>query len=547
MRQFLIQTATFLLSSLLCVATIYLSKPYHLYQQIIPILLVLDIIIISRINTQKAGTLANLYKQIVLLISSLVVQLIVISSGGFYSPLLILLHIFALGAIFVLSSSSPIIFLVFSLGVLIFHISFDQNLFQFFQNDPWAVVIYASSIVIVIPLALYLSRSNRIKDKFNNFLKDYIAMSEKTQKSIMTALSNMVIITDKDLNVISINIAVERLLRVSASQVKGESIFDFLTLKDSEGNKVPPESLPIKEALADKATHFVEGYNLETKLQALPKPITIQVRPLTNISGAITQIVFVLTDPLVKIGFNTHPTIKEALRRRDSLLETITKTTTAINEKSLQESILLITHIEEDVLTVQEMEDHPLQEVIGFSDLVEMANQIVNRKKLLYSNIGALPEVSFDDENKSEAAFLNLQSSSFEGVNFSKYSAPIDSFLVNIILEKLIDLSVFLTGKEEGEIQVFLSLDLDGNIKLTITFPSLSLTDQDLPKLLIKDYPGLNFTQLKDTSGLEGYIAGRISRTIQQPIDMKINAYKKIAEISLTLQKQAKIYTSGGN
>ena len=73
-------------------------------------------------------------------------------------------------------------------------------------------------------------------------------MSEKRQQSILTALSNMVIITDKNLKIVSINIAVERLLRTSIHQVQGQPVSDVLTLKDERGVRILFDDLPVKKS-----------------------------------------------------------------------------------------------------------------------------------------------------------------------------------------------------------------------------------------------------------------------------------------------------------
>lgn len=539
MTQFLIQVAAFLIASLSSVGLIYISKSYQFYQQLIPVLLILDIAIASRAKSTDQPRL-SFSKLIILFTTSLLVQTIVLSSGGFYSPLLIILHIFTLGAILLLGSSSPILFLVFSLGVLIFQVSFDRNLYQFFQNDPWAVAIYALSIVIVIPLALYLSHSNSVKTRFNNFLRDYIEMSEKRQKSILTALSNMVIITDKDLKILSINIAVERLFRISIPQIQNHPLSELLTLKDDQGNAVSIEHLPIEQALKDKATRIVEGYFLETRIEAIAKPITIQIRPLTNPSNEITQIVFVLTDPLMKIGFNTHSNIIEAVKKRDQLLSTIA-TKTSLSESSAKQTILLITHIEADILTTQEMEDHPLQDVIGFIDLISLIKQILGSKNYFYSSVGNQPELRFEDDDKSETAFLNLNIASTGTMTLSKYSAAVDSYLLKLILEKILDLAVIITGKDSKP-EIYLSV-ASGNIEVSITLPNSNLTQKDLSNLFIKNYPGLKLPQLQKSSGLEGYIANKISRTLALPIQTLLNPYKQTLTFKMLIQKQAVIHT----
>lgn len=547
MTQFLLQSLFFLLASVTTVGLIYINSFYKFYQPLIPVLLVIDIIVVGRINPKK-GYVKNLPKLTVLFLSSVLVQLIIISSGGFYSPLLILLHLFTIGAIFVLNSSSPISFLIFSLGVLIFHIWFDSNLSQFFRDDPWTTVIYGLSIIIVIPLALFLSHSNSVKNKFTSFLKDYIFMSESRQKSILTALSNLVIVTDKNLQIMSVNTALERLLRLSASQALGKPIFEIIKLKDSAGNYITPDMLPVKQALLDKATHFAEGFSLETKIQTLPKPVTIQIKPISNTQGDINQIVFVFTDPTIKIGFNTHPTIEPAAKRHEALLAILTNPKSTLTTTQIQLLILEIAHIEEDILTTQEMEDHPLQEVIGFEDLVAFINKILESKKHFYALLGTPPKLVYEDDNKSEAAFLTMGDSSPDHINqgtsaLSKYSAPVDGFLIKIILEKIIDLGAFISSSQPGKsMQINMRLvDGDKTILLDFNFPSGDLKATDLPNLFVSGYPNLKFPSLKDSSGLEGYIANKIAKTIQLEFAPSLNPYTKTISITIALSKQAKI------
>lgn len=541
MAQLFIQTVIFLTASASTIGLISLSTAYQFYQQVISVLIILDILVASRIKTKQESE-SRLPKYTVLFLSALLVQLIVVSSGGFYSPLLILLHIFTLGAIFLLGTSTAIFFLVFSIAVLIFQVSHDKNLYQFFQNDPWTTVIYVISIIIVIPLALFIAKNNRVKDKFNNFLKDYIAQSEQKQKSILTALSNIVIVTDSRLNIVSVNIAVERLMRTSLPQIAGKPISDLIVLKDNLGNPVPFENLPVREALTDRATHYAEGYFLETKIQTAPKPVILQIKPLTDGSGNVTQIVFVLTDPLSKVGFNTHPSVKNALAKRDTLLASIENPQTLKNAIDTNTAILLVTHIEEDILTVQEMEDHPIQEVIGFVDVVSLINSIIENKTLFYKTIGKAPEVDFEDEDKIEETFLlSSRDPSSASLSTSKYSAPIDSFLIKTIFEKLIDLSVFISGVV-NTVKIHLSLDLDKNIKINISFPARDLKENNLASFYIKDYPGLELTQLERSSGLEGYIAGRISRTIGLSMKTTLNVYNKTVLIEIIIPKEAKIF-----
>lgn len=524
-----------------------LNNYYNIYQPLIPVILAINIIAVSRINSGK-NYVKNFPKLTLLLTSSILVQLIIVSSGGFYSPLLILLHLFTIGAIYIINSSSPVFFLLFSFLMLIFQIWYDPNLSQFFSSDPWTTVIYGLSIIIVIPLALFLSRNNSSKNSLTEFLKDYIYTSESRQKSILTALNNMVIVTDKNLSILTVNNSLERLLRLPVSQMLNKPLFEIIKLKSDTGETIIPQMLPIEETLRDKATHFVDGYSLEVKTQAIPKPVSIQIKPVIDSRGEVIQIIFVFNDPSSKIGFNTHPSIKQAVKKRDYLLSLITSAKLTLPPQSTQLLVLAITHIEEDILTVQEMEDHPMQEVIVFEDLVVLITKILEAKKHFYGLLGVNPMLDYEDENRSETAFLNMSNSdSKQGTSpLSKYSAPIDGYLLKIIIEKLIDLGVFVTASfPDKNMNVKLRLaDSDKTIILDFIFPSGIIKTTDINSLFSTDYPGLKLPTLKDSSGLEGYIASKISKALLVALVPTLNPYTKTITISLAISKQAKINKS---
>jgi hypothetical protein len=407
------------------------------------------------------------------------------------------------------------------------------------------------SIIIVIPLTLFLSKSNSVKNKFNSFLREYIYMSESRQKSIMTALSNLVIVTDKDLKIVTVNTALERLLRISASQVLTKPLFQIIQLKDSAGNPVTSEVLPTGQAIKDKATHFVEGYFLETKIQTVPKPITIQIKPISNPQGEVTQLIFVFTDPTVKIGFNTHTITRNAVRKHTALLNLITDKKASISGSAAQLLTLQIAHIEDDILTSQEMADHPIQETIGFEDIVALANKILQKNSQFYTLLKTQPQLIFEDNNKTEAAFINIENTNLNPATstaskysaLSKYSAPVDGYLLFLILEKLLDLAVFITSAQpQKNISIDIHLANPGNVVVVdINFPSGDIKPTDLPNMFVNDYPGLKSPGLIEASGLEGYIAGKIAKTIQLEFTQNLNLYTKTITFSIGISKQPKI------
>src|SRR3989344_9528837 len=294
-----IDLLAFLVSSITSLGLIYLKVPTTVIQQAVAFLLVILLIFSNRfifvksLNSQE--NLSNkLFRFLLLSFSSLFVQLLVISSGGFYSPFLILFHLYTLGASFLLKIGSAIIFLVFSLVVLTGSTFLNKTLLTLFQQDPGSAVIYLVSFMVIIPLAQFLMSTYHLKDTISKLLTQHIEIREKREKSILSGLNELVIVTDINLKILSFNGAVEKTLKLPGI-ILGSSLLEAIRLKDSAGKEATAESLSVNKVLKNKITHFVEGFLLETRLNPDFR-VSIQIRPVTNPAGEINQIAFVITD-----------------------------------------------------------------------------------------------------------------------------------------------------------------------------------------------------------------------------------------------------------
>ena len=138
----------FLFSSLTICSLIYLRIPQSLLQALAAILLA-AVIIVSRIVFLKSKQLhGQLYRYLLLFISALFVQLLVITTGGFLSPFVILLYLFTLGISFLFNLQSSISFLVFSALTLTANIFLNSQMQAIFRDDPWSTILYFISFAI---------------------------------------------------------------------------------------------------------------------------------------------------------------------------------------------------------------------------------------------------------------------------------------------------------------------------------------------------------------------------------------------------------------
>lgn len=545
---FLLPYILFTIASAASFAMIYYNWSHVFSQQIISVALLATMVVLGKFNNSK---LSPLRTSLAILITAFLAQVLVISSGGLYSPLLIVVHIYALGAIFLLNNKSPIFFLLTSLGVLAAQLKYDPILTQTFTDDPWTAVIYGLSFLIIIPLSLYLSHNYFIKDTFAKILKNYIKMQEQKESSILTSLNDLVIVTDPALGIMSINVAVEKYLQIDKNDILGKQFFDIFKFKDMSGNPGTTDTLSVNAALADKASRFVEGFMLETEANIKPRGVLIQVRPLADAQGNVTQIVFVLSEPAAKREEHSHTSIKEALKRKNELLATFSHIEPRTPFSSIKTKIGLLSHIEEDILLAQELEDHNIEEKPKLVDVVVLTNQILEQTRPLADFLAVSSSVTFEDPENIEESYLRLKQSQTSDLDMSPslYSTPIEQQYVGIVIAKLVEMGLLTASATSfRQVEINLSMDVNKqnfssskNIYLQLLMPNPGLLEQELADFFVLNNPVVGQkTHLAFGSGLEGFIFKKLCTLLNMPFKIELAQNKAKIKIEIAFTKGAR-------
>src|SRR5471032_865197 len=101
------------LASAITLTFIFLHVSTRNEQIIIAFLLLILFVNVSHLITVTANKIRNRLSQFfTLFLSSFMVQLLVISSGGFYSPFLFLFHLFTLGSSLLIGNTTSLSFLL---------------------------------------------------------------------------------------------------------------------------------------------------------------------------------------------------------------------------------------------------------------------------------------------------------------------------------------------------------------------------------------------------------------------------------------------------
>lgn len=540
MLSFLLEFALMLGASLLTLILSYYKISITIYQQIIIFLMLMMLIIYNRLfsSQSKIFPTAVLIK-IILFTTALFIQLLIISTGGVFSPFLILLHLFVLGVSFLLEIKTAFSFLLFSTVTLAIHSLLNPFQLQLVRQDLGTVLVYILSFVVIIPLAQFIAKKYHLKEELSTLLSKQV----KVWGSILESMNELVLITDPSLRLIFINEAAEKLLSLNQDQAKGIQLFDAISLKDKQGNPANSESLPISTVLTDKASRIVSGFYLYTKNRATPYSVSIQIRPIISGKGDIEQLSFVMTEGVIPQD-QQHSDLVKARAIENLRLENLKKELQSLGLTDLSSQLELINKAEQDLRLVQELEDHPIKEQPVFTDVAFLTNDIFLKKQTFAKFLGVELSLVLGSAGIKEESFMSLKKSDINPRNLpiSDYAVPIDSRWLEILIEKIVDLSILLSSTiRNSRVQILFNLEDKEYMRLYIISNCPKLSRKELKELFDKYYGKLTLsTNLKYGSGMEGFIANAISSQLNIPIQVQFSTYPNRTTFVISIPRKAR-------
>src|SRR3989344_2698991 len=543
---FSFESIIFLLSSAFSLALIYYKASTTNLQQIIIILLVILILSYRFIFSKSKPALASWFRPILLLLTAAMVQLIVISTGGFFSPFLIMLHLFTLGTSFLLNLPASISFLGLSLIVLTVNIWLNQTLLALSQEDPFSIVLYFISFIVIIPLAQIINHSYHIKDALSKILSENLYLGQRREESIIKGLNELILVTDKNLKILSINQAVEEVINLTSDEILGHSLLEILPIKFKDGSQATMQNLSISQILQDKTTRIISDFYLD-RPGKVPTQITIQVRPIADFTGKINQFVFVLKERQLEGMYSAiHKDLDLAYRREQLVFGELKKALAQTRANSLQLRAEILRKIAEDLLIAQEIEDHPIIENISLSDVAEVCHKALQDSQGFAKSLNWTAEFKLALEETAEVSLLSLKGqkvpeAALSGV--SDFGVLIDPKWLEVILEKLLEIAILLASEQkEGRVEILPLRQGDRNINVTVISFHANVPEKVKEDLLTEYFGNLaTTTNLRLGSGLEGFIAQTIAKELKVPLSVKVEQRPPSLTFLLELSKDRTI------
>ncbi len=541
-----IDSLIFFLASATTLSFLYFKFTITDLQKGVSILLLLLLLLYNyargRVNRPLASKLFNIF---FLYASSTFVQLLVLSAGGFYSPFLILLHLYTLGVSFLVSLSGGASFLFFSVGVLIASIYLDPSLSKIFHDDPGTVLLYLASFSVIIPLSIALSRYYHLKGTLLSLLNKEFKLSTSRQESVLRGVAELVVVTDTELKIISINESAQKVFKVGPTELIGKSLFEVIPLSNSAKQPITQGFFQTEKVLIDKATRVIEDLFIQPPGQANPSPITIQISPVKDSDNQVNQLLFVLSDA-TNHRFGKHSNLDIAYLKHRELIDNLRQSLQKAKMTSDLVTVEMFAKSEDDLFTALELEDHPLQVHLLYRDVAELCQQIVSSKAGFSSMLGVQSHFTLPDSDMSEWALLKLKESKADAslIGESNFATPIDVRWFKVVIEKLLDMAVLLSS---GHVNALanLSIKRDSSLGLVIVTITSSFRPTDLTIFkedIFKEYYGRLSTQtnLNHGSGLEGFIVKTITDQLNIALTIESSIELSQTSFNLTMGKAVK-------
>ncbi len=522
---FNLENLIFLIASLVTGLLIFFKVDIGTLQKIVAVLLLILLIFLNQILTPKKDKpLPKQVRLVFLALMTLFTQLLVLSTGGLKSPFLVLVHLFTLGSSFLISLAAALVFLILTLLTILANLVFDHNIRSLFQDDPGSILLYLVSFVVVIPLSVLITRYYYLKDAIASALSREVKLKDLQQQSLLSGLSELVIVVDRKLNIISANDSAERMLSSSGATLLHRQIFDVLFLKDSTEALMDSMSLRLEQIIEMRTAKEFNNLMLYTKNTALPRKVLVSVRPIVNLEGVVDQITFVVADNSRTFLDSkvSHLSLEEAKTKQQAMFAELKLKLDNFGGKELKTRTELIERVQQDLLYATEIEDHLLGEKADMTDIAEVCRRAVVAEQPLAEALRVGINFSLLNFGTEDTSGLVPKGMDIAPMNLTAafFTAPVDVKWFNILVRKTLDLAILLSSGTAGA-RVEVTIDREANkailINVNTNYPGLSPEES---KLLLTQYYGLlsNATNLRFGSGLEGFVVKQVALALNIPL-----------------------------
>lgn len=463
------------------------------------------------------------------------IQMLVLATGGLQSPFLILVHLLMIGISFLFSFAISLLFLTSSFVVIFVDMSFYKDVLQSVLSNPNTILLQIISLLSIIPLAYIVAQQYHAKEVVSRFLQKKVERDE----AILSNVSEMIIITDNQGRILSVNDAAARSLQQSQAELLEKSLFSVLLLRDQHNKVVTKESFFTG---GDMTKNPINTSTIFT-LMGVPTPqrtVTVLVQQMQQTESTDGEITFIISHTS-QTNQEKNITLDKARARYDALMQNIKKQLLHKQLQAIKTDITLVEKIENDTYTFQALRAEKKRATLARIDIAQLCKQTVLFNQEFAKRLRVQTDFAFHDFGEEDLDPLAVKSGlKTENMTGPFFTVICDTKKIEIIITKLLDLATFLASpldpKTTGKVNLRVQPSTDHQVIVTIITTCPPLSEDQLKYLFVPYYDALtNKTNLGLGSGLEGVLIKELTDRLM--LDLTVEKQKpNEAQILFTLK-----------
>lgn len=464
-----------------------LNVPAKTFQLVALTLMVFTIIITSRFFKDPNSKILNIpLPQLLYVLVLATSLLLVLGSGGIFSPFLVLIHVVTFGIGIAVSFSVATAYLIISVLSLAFGIALSPVIRAEFLFEPWIVAINIVSMATLLPIIYIALNRFHLREFVLQQLQEQVALSEIREDIITQNLKESIVVCNKELLILSANHRFRQMTGMEAATLTLQSLFSVVKVWDDDKDPVTTNNFDITHVIEGTETLMKSGYYIQGRAMDKKRRVDIHIRPVIGTTQNVEQIVCVITNAKTIPAFTkrqTHEHIFEPLEAH--VEEIVHHSTNSGNFFIKKRATLLLEHIRDasssltirarigetptitDLETVLRMATHELKQyLIAFPYHINMISG------------GSIPVVSTDPVHQKilPSQFLS-----------EKYTALIDGPSAELLIRKLICIIVgHMTEAKITEHTITCSIDSDDHSVYIVCShdPTVEITHETTAQLM---------------------------------------------------------------
>lgn len=343
------------------------------------------------------------------------------------------------------------------------------------------------------------------------------AHSSDTSKA--DSLTDLIIVTDSSLRkVLSANDAAEQTFQLPRSAIINHDLFDILYIKNQSGQLIDESYFLSDRLRAENSTQTFTDLILYTKNSVDHRPVTIRISPMSTVKGQVSQFTVVVS-PSSENFTPKGQGFEQVKIKHQAMIEDLKRQLLTVGLPDLLSKIFLIEKVEQDLFFIFDNSNQTIKPKKTLTDIAKLCNNLVEQQQQFSRLLNVPLEFALDTQSllkhvppQFNVSPLQLTSISFLG--------SVDTWWLNFLLTKILDLSIFLTSDTPTpHVQLSINQNDKNQIIIRITANHATLTDVEQKQLFLQGYGDLSQnTNLSIGSGLEGVIIKRLSDELNYPL-----------------------------